>query len=122
MIHVLRIEGIRTEGSHGASAGERDRPQPFVIDLELQVEATGDSVDLTADYRDLVATVRRVVGTESHALIETIARRVAEEVAATSGVVSCRAVVHKPEAAGRLGVRDVSADARAGSATPQGMG
>ena len=121
MTDVLRITGIRAEGRHGASPGETDRSQPFVVDLELEVEATGDSVDRTADYREVVATVRRVVEAESHSIIETIAGRIAEEVAAIGGAVSCRAVVHKPEAASRLGVSDVSAEAISGTATPQGV-
>jgi dihydroneopterin aldolase len=120
MTHVLKITGIRTEGRHGASPGEADRAQPFVIDLELEVEATGDSVDRTADYREIVGAVRRVVEGESHSLIETIAGSIADALSAISGVVTCRAVVHKPEAANRLGVGDVSAEAVSGTATPQG--
>jgi dihydroneopterin aldolase len=120
MTHVLRITGIRAEGRHGASPGETDRPQPFVVDLELEVEATGDSVDRTADYRDIVGAVRRVVEGESHSLIETIAGSITDTVSTISGVVSCRAVVHKPEAATRLGIGDVSAEAASGTATPQG--
>jgi dihydroneopterin aldolase len=121
MTHVLRITGIRAEGRHGATPGETDRTQPFVVDLELGVEPTGDSVDRTADYREVVGVVRRVVEDESHSLIETIAGRIAEDVAAIGGAVSCRAVVHKPEAASRLGVADVSAEAVSGTATPQGV-
>jgi dihydroneopterin aldolase len=120
MTDVLRINGIRAEGRHGATPGEADRPQPFLIDLELQVEATGDSVDRTADYRVIVEAVRRVVEGESHSLIETIAGRIADTLSTVSGVVSCRVVVHKPEAATRLGVGDVSAEAASGTATPQG--
>lgn len=116
----LRLTGIRTEGHHGAREGERDGPQPFVVDLELTVEAREDDLATTADYRDVVEAVRRLVAEESHAIIETLAGRIAESVVDMAGVVSCRAVVHKPDAAGRLGAGDVSAEATAGPPLPHG--
>jgi dihydroneopterin aldolase len=119
---LVRIAGIEAQGRHGASAGERDITQPFVVDLEVAVEPSGDSIEHTGDYRVLVATVRRVIEEESHTLIETLAGRVAEAAVGVSGVVSCRAVVHKPEAASRLGVADISAEASAGPPLPQGAG
>jgi dihydroneopterin aldolase len=122
MTELVRVTGIRAEGRHGASEGERDRTQPFVVDLEVAVEATGDSIEHTGDYRGLVAAVRRVIEEESHTLIETLAGRVAEAAVGVPGVVSCRAVVHKPEAASRLGAADISAEAAAGPPLPQGTG
>jgi dihydroneopterin aldolase len=110
MSHVIRVRGIRAEGRHGASAGERDDPQPFEVDLELEVEATGDDLDTTADYREVVAAVRATIEGEPVTLIETLAERIVAAVRAVSGVRSCRAVVHKPRAAERLGVEDVSAE------------
>lgn len=113
MPETLRIIGIRAEGRHGARAGERDQPQPFVVDLELVVQARDDDLSTTADYRDVIASVRTLVETESHALIETLAERVAALVAGRAEVRSCRALVHKRAAAERLEVGDLSAEARA---------
>jgi dihydroneopterin aldolase len=113
MPQTLRITGIRAEGRHGARAGERHQPQPFVVDLELVVQPKEDDLATTADYREVIASVRALVGTESHALIETLAERVATMVRGLAGVRSCRAVVHKPAAADRLQVTDLSAEARA---------
>ncbi len=115
MPQVLRLTGIRAEGRHGARAGERDRPQPFVVDLEIDVDVREDDLDTTADYRDVTTAVKSLIEGESHALIETIAERLAAAVAAHAGVRSCRVVVHKPEAATRLGLDDVSAEASAPS-------
>jgi dihydroneopterin aldolase len=112
MPQTLRISGIRAEGRHGARAGERDQPQPFVVDLELVVQPEEDDLATTADYREVIATVRALLETESHALIETLAERVATMVRGLPGVRSCRAVVHKPAAADRLQVTDLSAEAR----------
>jgi dihydroneopterin aldolase len=110
---VIRVSGIRAEGRHGASAGERDDPQPFEVDLEVEVEPAGDDLDATADYRELVAATRAVIEGDPVTLIETLAERVAAALTAVSGVRSCRVVVHKPRAAQRLGVDDVSAEAMA---------
>jgi dihydroneopterin aldolase len=110
---TLRLEGIRAQGRHGASAGERDAPQPFTVDLEVDVETAGDELARTADYREIVAAVRAVIEEESHTLIETLARRVAHAVADLPRVRTCRAVVHKPAAAERLGIEDVTAEGAA---------
>jgi dihydroneopterin aldolase len=111
MPQTIRITGIRAEGRHGARAGERDEPQPFVIDLELEVDARDDDLDTTADYRPVVETVRALVTEGSFHIIETIAERTAEAVVAIDGVRRCRATVHKPWAAERLQASDVSAEA-----------
>jgi dihydroneopterin aldolase len=119
MPQTLRVSGIRAEGKHGASAGERDATQPFAVDLELEVEAGGDTIDETADYREIAAAVRAVIEKESYTLLETMARRVAQAVTDLPRVRTCRVVVHKVAAADRLGVEDISAEAAAsGGAAP----
>jgi dihydroneopterin aldolase len=119
MPQTLRLEGIRSEGRHGATDGERDRPQPFVADLEIEVESGGDTIEETADYRDIMTAVRAVIEDESHTLIETIARGVAQAVADLGRVRRCRVVIHKPAAADRHGLGDISAEASAsGGAAP----
>lgn len=110
----IRLRGIAVEGRHGAREDERRTPQPFEVDLELVVDPREDELEATADYERVVSVVRGVVATESFLLIETLARRVAGAVADLPGVRSCRAVVHKPEAARRLRVGDVTAEATAG--------
>jgi FolB domain-containing protein len=114
MSQTVRLRGIPTEGRHGASRGEQDSPQAFVVDLDLDVEALGDDLGNTADYRVVVYAVQELMKTKSFALLETIAERVAETVAAIPGVRWCSATVHKPRAATRLRVEDVSATAEAG--------
>jgi dihydroneopterin aldolase len=108
---TIRLRGIRTEGRHGARRGERDEPQPFLLDLDIEVEAVHDDLATTADYRVVVETARNLVASQSFAIIETLAERVATAVLAVPGVMRCRAVVHKPRAADRLDASDVSAEA-----------
>lgn len=113
MPELVRLTGIKGEGRHGVHDRERERPQPFVVDLELVVEPLEDDLSATADYDEVTRVVRGLIATESYRLIETLVRRIAEVVADIDGVLSCRAVVHKPKAADALSVRDVSAEATA---------
>lgn len=107
----LVVSGIRASGRHGASPGEPDEPQPFVVDLDVFVDVEGDSIDGTADYRDLVSAAREAVEGESFVLLETLAGAVARAVLGVDRVRRVSALVHKPAAAERLGVGDVAARA-----------
>jgi dihydroneopterin aldolase len=112
---TIHIRGIRTDGRHGASRGEQDAPQPFLVDLDLDVEAAGDDLGTTADYRVVVYAVQELVAKKSFALVETLAERIAGAVVGVPGVRWCRTTVHKPRAAERLRVGGVSASAEAGT-------
>lgn len=107
----LFLTGIRASGRHGANPGEKDEPQEFVVDLDVEVRVAADSLERTADYRDLVAAARAVVSERSFDLLETIAQEVARAVAAFPGVIRATAVAHKPPAARSLDVQGVAAAA-----------
>ena len=109
----LFLSGIRAEGRHGARPGEKDEPQPFVVDLDLEVEPRDDSIEATADYREITDAVRGIIELESFDLIESMADAIARRIASISPVASATAVVHKPNAAGRLGIDGVAAAATA---------
>src|SRR5438876_7472339 len=85
-VHLF-LSGIRASGRHGANEGERDAPQEFVLDLDVEVEPSGDRLDATADYRRLVSTARFVVEQESFELLESLAEAVAGRVAALPGAL-----------------------------------
>lgn len=105
----LFLSGIRAEGRHGARPGEKDEPQPFVVDLDLEVEVGADDIAGTADYRSLTEAVREVVSRDSFDLIEAMAEAVARVCLAHDRVMRATVVVHKPNAAARLGVDGVAA-------------
>ena len=105
----IRLTGIAAEGRHGARPGEKDEPQPFVVDLELDVDVDADEIDATADYRGVTDAVRAVIADRSHDLIETIAAEVGGVVLAMPHVARVTAIVRKPNAATRLGIDGVSA-------------
>jgi dihydroneopterin aldolase len=105
----LFLSGIHASGRHGARPGEKDEPQHFVVDLDLDVDAAADSIDATADYRGIVEAVQEVVEGSSFDLIDSMADAVARAVLARPRVTRVTAVVHKPGAAARLGVDGVAA-------------
>ncbi|MDH4111322.1 MAG: dihydroneopterin aldolase [Actinomycetota bacterium] len=103
------LSGIAAQGHHGARAGEKDEPQDFVIDLDLEVDVAGDQIEATADYRGVSDAVRQVVTDGSFDLIEVMAAAVAERVLGFEHVMRVTAVVHKPNAARRLEIDGVAA-------------
>lgn len=110
MPSVISIDGIRAQGRHGANPGEQLHPQDFLVDVEVWIEVEEDSLQGTLDYRTIVDAVRGTVATNSFHLLESLAEAVASELIELDPVLRATAVVHKPEAAGSLGVADVSAE------------
>lgn len=106
----LLLTGIQAQGRHGANPGEKDAPQMFVVDLDLEVEVGDDELAATADYRGLIATAREVVGDRSFDLLESLAQAVAAAVLERPAVRRVRARVHKPGAARSNDVGDVAAE------------
>ena len=107
----LFLTGIAASGRHGANPGEKDQPQDFVVDLDVEVEVARDDLDATADYRELIRTARDTVAGESFDLLEALAAAVASAVAAHPGVARATAIVHKPAAARSNDVQGVAAAA-----------
>ena len=73
-------------GTHGALPEEKDRAQPFEVDLDLASDLTAagrtDSLADTVDYGAVAAAVEAVVAGERHQLLERLASRIADEVLA----------------------------------------
>lgn len=105
----LFLSGIHAEGRHGARPGEKDEPQAFVVDLDLEVEVGDDTIDGTADYRHVTERVRTVVEEGSFDLIETMAEAIAHACLDFERVMRATVVVHKPNAAARLEIDGVAA-------------
>jgi len=107
---AIVVRGIRAEGKHGLE-GERDTPQPFVVDVEvpgdLAAAAAADALDATIDYGMIAKEVRDVIENESYELLESIAEAVAARVISI-GANSVRVRVSKPEAARTIGVDEVA--------------
>ncbi|MEO6836263.1 MAG: dihydroneopterin aldolase [Candidatus Tumulicola sp.] len=96
----ITLTGIRAYGRHGADPGERDRPQPFDIDVtvEIDLEAARRSDNLadTLDYANLHARLVAAVSNTSHALIERLASDLLDAVFDDARVVRAEVTVAKP--------------------------
>jgi dihydroneopterin aldolase len=105
----LFLTGIHAQGHHGARPGEKDEPQAFVVDLDLQVDVGEDAIAGTADYRRVSERARAIVEEGSFDLIESMAAAIADECLSFERVRRASVVVHKPNAAVRLGIDGVAA-------------
>ena len=83
---TIQLRGLRVLGVHGALPEEKDRAQPFEVDLDLatdlSVPGTTDALADTVDYGAVVAAVEQVVTGERHRLLERLATRIADDVLA----------------------------------------
>jgi len=93
------IAGLRELGVHGVLPEEQARPQPFEIDVELEVDLTAagesDELDDTVDYSAVSEAASRVVKSERYHLLERLATRIAEVCGADprvkAAIEACRA-------------------------------
>lgn len=80
----IEVRGLRVLAAHGALAEERHRPQPFEIDLDVELDCAGasesDSLADAADYGPMVAVLVEAFGARPTTLLETLARRCARAV------------------------------------------
>jgi dihydroneopterin aldolase len=93
------IAGLRELGVHGVLPEEQTRPQPFEVDVELDVDlkAAGesDNLDDTVDYSAVAEAVSRVVRSERYHLLERLATRIAEVCRGDPRVVAVSVTVRK---------------------------
>lgn len=112
MTDHIDLWGIEVLAKHGVLDSEQRTAQIFRVDVEakLDLSPAGASDDLgeTIDYGALANEIREVVGSESHALIERVATRVAETVLSHEKVEQVTVTVHKPNAPVDVALDDVS--------------
>ena len=96
---AVELRGIRVLGTHGVLPEERERAQPFEVDLDIALDLSraGRSDDLgdTLDYGEVVESVAKVVGAGHCALLERLAELIADEVMADSRVSAVTVAVRK---------------------------
>jgi len=122
------LRGLRLLGCHGVLPEERVHPQPFLVDLELELDlgpaGRTDALADTANYAEVAALAAAVIAGPHRDLIERLAAEIAQRLetrfpALLGGTVT----VHKPEAPVGLPVADVAVTwalrgGRARGATP----
>jgi dihydroneopterin aldolase len=96
---TIFIVGLRELGVHGVLPEEQSRPQPFEVDVQLEVDldAAGQSDDLddTVDYSAVSEAVSRVVKNERFHLLERLATRIGEVCKTDERVSSVSVTVRK---------------------------
>lgn len=96
----ITLKGVRAYGRHGSEPEERERRQPFDVDVtvEIDLRAAGSTDDLTQtmDYSGLQARLVRVVATTSYALIERLATDLLDVVFDDPRVSRAEVTVSKP--------------------------
>ena len=77
----IEVRELRVTGTHGVLPEERDRAQPFSVDIVawVDMEAAQQSDDLadTVDYGALAQAAADVVGGRSYRLLEALSGRLA---------------------------------------------
>lgn len=96
---------MRFIGYHGVEPDEQNRPQPFIVDLEVEGDfteaAARDDLERTVDYRELYEIVKRTVEQERFRLLEALSEAVAGRILQLPRVGAVTVRVKKPEV--RLG-------------------
>lgn len=113
----IEIRDLRAFGVHGVLDHERERAQPFSVDVDASLDvssaAESDALGDTVDYGALASAVAAVVRETSFGLLEALAAAIARRVLAEdSRVTRVEVVVRKvrPPVAvdvGSVGVRVV---------------
>jgi dihydroneopterin aldolase len=80
----ILLEGMSFQGRHGVRPAEREVPQEFKVDVEVDCDLSepgkSDRVEDTVDYRQIHAVAKDVIEGQSHKLLETLAARIAQRV------------------------------------------
>lgn len=97
---AIEVRGLRVLGRHGANPGERERPQPFEIDLVLEADLArarrSDALADTIDYDALSARVREIVATTSFALLERLGEEILTALLADRRILAAEIAIAKP--------------------------
>ena len=95
----LHLEGLQFFGHHGDVEAERTLGGRVDVDVEirtdLQAAGVSDALDDTVDYVHCYQTVRAVVETRRHNLLETVAADIAAELLDDARILAVRVRVAK---------------------------
>jgi dihydroneopterin aldolase len=97
---TIRVMGMHFVGRHGANPGEKDRPQPIDVDVEIVTDVDAaiarDALADAVDYDSVVQICRRIVTQRSFTLLEALAAACLDAIMADARVRSARVRVRKP--------------------------
>ncbi|HEX3839924.1 MAG TPA: dihydroneopterin aldolase [Acidimicrobiales bacterium] len=98
----IELRGLRVLGVHGVLPEEQVKPQPFELDLDLEVDLAkagrSDALDDTVDYAGVVERAGAVIsGPERYRLLEALAEAIAATALADGRVASVTVGLRKLE-------------------------
>jgi FolB domain-containing protein len=112
---VIELRELRCSAVVGVLPEERERAQPLVFDIDMarpfDEAAARDDISATTNYAAVLTLVVKVATDGKFLLLETLARRVAEEILALDGAVTSATVAVRkvrppvPEDVASVGVR-----------------
>ena len=95
---IVELAGLEIPGRHGVEDWEREKEQPFLYDLRLELaEPAADRIEETVDYRAAVGLVREVSEGRQFRLLETMAAAVADALMERFPLESALVRVRKPQ-------------------------
>ena len=98
MTVVVELAALEIPGRHGVEPEEREREQPFLYDLELELaEPEDDRIEDTVDYREVVELVRGVSASNQFRLLEALAVALADALLERFPLQRARVRVRKPQ-------------------------
>jgi dihydroneopterin aldolase len=105
------VTGVTALGRHGVLPEERQRAQPFEVDLEIEapLDLAGRRDDLadTVDYGQVIAGVVEIIEERSFQLLEALAGAIADDVLRHELVTSVVVEVRKARPPVAYNVRSV---------------
>ena len=92
---------MRFQGRHGYYDHELLTPQPFEVDVDLELNhqpaGVDDDLEQSVDYGKVYDAVRQIVESTSYRLLEALAEAISHELLADFDVTEVRVRVRKPE-------------------------
>lgn len=97
----ISLRNIVAHGKHGANPGERDRAQPFHLELDLDADLSRagqtDQLHDTVDYAKVYETVVKIVEDHSYQLLERLASVILDEVLRDPRIIRASIAIQKPD-------------------------
>jgi dihydroneopterin aldolase len=98
MTDTIELRGIRVFGRHGANPGEKDVPQPFDIDVSLDVDlSSARTSDALADTVNYDALHKAIVRDRSYDLLERLGQDMLDAILADPRVARASVQIAKPQ-------------------------
>ena len=77
----INISKIKCSGKHGIYNYEKQNDQEFLVDIHINIsDFSGDDINKTFNYEEIVDLVIKTVNKESYDLIETLAKHISEQI------------------------------------------